>query len=399
MVITVIFSIVLFLFSFMTVINYSYSMENEFIAGINSSLVEEIRTSIANGKSMDKYYGLEALLNKSVKIIGDDCVIFAYDKKDQLCGCSNPAVYPFDTKGYKEVCIDIESSVGDKEGSLSVYYPKKRIIDTIIPSAIQGAVGSAIILAIIVFVFSLLLIKMVCSQRRAMLVIVGGIIIQGLLCTYLYAGIFRDSAEKNIYGIAEYLGNSMIAMEEKGIQLNDISDIDEYLEKEVEKYEWVKKIYLSKDITTSSGEAYVLKLSDGDNLNVVFDISKKYITKRVLQMLLAFFATVILAIIVMVETLPLSDLIIFRRTAKYDSRNPMQYEFAASSLRLTNFLMSTFSYICLSFAALQIKEWNRGIGGISPQIASVIVFVVDLFRRRKARKYGRRRPAVCAERK
>ena len=380
MIIAAVFSVLLFFFSLMTVFRYSCDMEEDYISGCSEEILVEFTNGLTNGKTIDNYYGIKGLLDKATELTGGQNIIIVRNS-DEKPVTSNQQENSFEISSfmYKQVRQAILDGDGKVCGYLDSYYPISMIFSAMKSKIISSAVGSLLILAVTILIFSVILIRALMSRNKALLVIIGGMILMGLFCTWNYSSIFIESAEKNISGTADYISGSIQELSEKGIRINDISDLDEYLESEAGKYEWVSDIYLDDGMdsseTTEDKMADIRKYrfqTDDKQLVICYRIADNYIIIRVLKMLLAFFATVILAVICMIESLPVADLMIFRKTKIFNSRSSTQYEFSAVTLRLTNFLTSTCSYMCMSFSALQIKEWNQGFWGISPIVASAL---------------------------
>lgn len=372
MIILAISSIVLFMFSYLTVNNYTTTMEKEYIEGCNQKTIEEIENGLTYGKTLGNYYGLDDVLQKTTNVVGEDKVIVVCDPKGKILGTGYPKKkFPVEISKYNKVSQEIKAPDGNTAGSINTYFTKKSIKDATHSNMIKSAIICGIILIITFVVFIGLLMKTSISQKKALIVIIVGIILQGVVSTAVYSNIFKDAAEKNVYGIASYVVTSIESVQDKGIKLEEIEDVDEYLDAESRKYDFIQSISLEKNPSQDSDSVYTLPINN-TNLKVEFNISSWYITKKVISMMLAFFATVILAVILMIEMLKVPDLAIFRKTTLFNTRCESQYEFSAVTLRLTNFLVSTFSYMCLSFAALQIKEWNQGCWGMSPAVSSAM---------------------------
>lgn len=371
-IITVVSSFVLFIFSFITVTNYMTNMEKEYIEGCNEKSLEEVENGLSYGKTLDNYYGLDDVLARATNIVGEEKIILVVDNEGKVLGTGYPKEkFPVDVTDFNKVEQEIHDANGNVAGKMVTYFSKESITNAAKPSIVMAALGCSLILIISLVAFAFALVKSTWSQKKSLSIIIIGIILQGILCTALYSNIFRESSRKNVYGIASYLGTAFESVQEKGINVDDIEDVNEYLGKESEKYDFIQSITLTQEKLQKSDSEYIVGIKDS-SVKVRFDISDWYITKKVIGMMLSFFATVILSVIVMIESIPISDLSIFRRTTMYNTRCKRQYEMSAKTLRLTNFTACTFSYMCLSFAALQIKEWNVGCWGMSAAMASAM---------------------------
>lgn len=371
-IITIVSSFVLFVFSYITVTNYMTNMEKDYIEGCNEKSLDEIENGLSYGKTLDNYFGLDEILVRATSVIGEDRVVVVEDNNEKVLATGYARdKFPIDVTDYNKVEQEIKDINGEVAGKMVTYFSKESINGEAASSVAMAAIGCGIILIVSLLLFGYVLVKTILNQKKALRIIIIGIILQGVLCTALYSNIFREAAKKNVYGIASYLGTAIESVQEKGINVDDIEDVGEYLNKESQKYDFIQSISLTQEKLQKNDSEYIIGIKDS-SVKVRFDISNWYITRKVIEMMLSFFATVILSVIIMIESIPISDLSIFRRTTLFNTKCERQYEMSAMTLRLTNFTSCTFSYICLSFAALQIKEWNVGCWGMSAALASAM---------------------------
>ena len=362
----------LFGLSYLSLLNYSYDMEEQYITACNAETISELESSMKYGKSISSYYGISRLLDKAASLLRDNCILVIKDADGtDIASTETLQSFSVDTSEYGITEQEIFDKHGQTAGLLITYYPKSGIQADLNSAMVRSAVGSIVIICALFICYALLGALKKVSRQKLVYVIIAGIIVQGCFLTYNYAPQFKISAEKNVYGIAAYLKDTLDSITEKGIEIEEINDLDSYLSEKQQSYEWISSIKIVNNDPVSDDDTYVLSLGDGNSdMALQIGISSGYIQWNVTEMVLTFIATIIIAVVIMKESLSLSDIIAFKKSGMFGKRCSEQFSDVAKTLRYSKFMSSTFSYICLSFAALQIKEWNAGFWGISPEMAA-----------------------------
>ncbi|MCR5592048.1 MAG: MFS transporter [Lachnospiraceae bacterium] len=377
LIITALSAVALCALSYLTVLDYSYSNEEQYIITCNETAVEEIETSLQYGKRLSNYYGIGQVLQRSRELISDggmDSIVVVEDADGNVIATTKDEdhfVIPLSE--YGTVRQDILD--GDKTaGVLTTYYSKKNVVSSLAPSARRSTFGSIGILALLIIVLVTVGVKKNWQANRIVFAAVAAIVLQGIFLTAVYEQEFVRASEKSIKGVASYIGASIDGVLEKGVEMDEIADLGDYLEKKKQENDFIKDIYIERtEKVVDDDDLFVAEIENTDSSLVLScRIADGYIRKNVINMVLMFVATIILAVIVLKESLPLSDMIAFRKSGEFEKPVKDQYDNVARAIRYGNFLSLTFEYMCLSFSALQIKEWNQGAWGLSPVMAAAL---------------------------
>jgi len=359
--------------SYLTVLQYSYDMGKNSIEVTNQEIIQELETSLQYGKKLDSFYGLSDVLSKGKTLLNNGTILTIESIDNQILALSEKSnSITINPNEYLQVSQDIND--GTKVvGILKSYLPKVSITSSLKSTLFTTIACCAAVFLIILFIFLVILPKRNISKKKSIIIVICGILLQGALLTVIYVPVFVSSANDTVKGVGDYIQYSLIQMKEKGINIEDIDGIDEYLNEKASSYDWVDSITLedSNDSTNISDKNRIVMKIDDKSI-VLVAVSDNYILKQIIKMILTFLATIFIAVIFMVEFLYLPDIILFRKTDKFDTSCEEQYKNVAKSLRMSNFLTSTFSYMCLAFSALQIKEWNQGCFGLSPELSAAL---------------------------
>jgi nucleoside permease NupC len=79
-------------------------------------------------------------------------------------------------------------------------------------------------------------------NETVMLMVVVAVIIQGVFLTAVYVKEFEKVTQKSISAVAAYLSSSIESVLDKGISLDEISDLEEYLDSKRQENDFIKNI-------------------------------------------------------------------------------------------------------------------------------------------------------------
>ncbi|MCR5686806.1 MAG: MFS transporter [Lachnospiraceae bacterium] len=378
LIITVMSALALCALSYLTVLDYSFANEEQYIVTCNESAVEEIETSLRYGKRLSNYYGIRQVLLRSRDLVaegGMDSIIVIEDADGSVIATTmeeDHFVIPM--SDYKAIEQEIHDGADNTAGILKTYYSKDNVVSALLPSAVRSTLGSLGILIVLVIVLLAAGVRKNWSANRVVAAAVAAIILQGVFLTAVYEQEFVKASQKSITGVASYIGASIDGVLEKGVAIDEIADLGDYLEKKKQENDFIKDIYIERtDKIPEDDDLFAVGIENTDSSLVLScRIAEGYIRKNVINMVLMFVATIILAVIVLKESLTLSDMIAFRKSGRFGKNVPEQFENIARAIRYGNFMSLTFEYMCLSFSALQIKEWNQGAWGLSPVMAAAL---------------------------
>ena len=361
--------------SHLTIVDFLYTMEEEYDRAANDEIIRELESSIEYGKSLDSYYGLHGILRRAASLLREGTVLAVEGGDGAVLAVSEESnLVEIDRSAYGELRQEIHNPDGSPAGVFTTWYPLAAVRSDASQALWRSILASAALFVLLVVLCLLLESRFHWTLNRVTRVIIAIVLIQSAILTVLYVPRFQAAAERNVRGIGLYLENTLDAMMEKGIALEDIDNLDEILRERQERYQWIEEIALRPG-TEAREQANMLVIplrGSEENLCMLFHISESYLRGNVAQMLLTYLATVFLAVVCMMEFLPLSGLNEFRRSAAFNTASPEQYASLAPTLRCMSFLSATFVYICLSFSALLIKEWNRGFLGMDAGTAAAL---------------------------
>ena len=358
--------------SYLTVLNFSYENEERYIATCNEGITSELETSMKYGKSLESYYGIESVLKDAAEMLGNDCILCLTGKDGEILAASLETTV--NMSEYRELKQDILDPDGERAGSLYTYYPNSYILESLLPARNRAIAEMPVFLLFLIAVCTYLSFARNFSTHRLINVVLILIIAEGVFFTFNYQGCFHRAAEKNARSVASYVASSLNDLLEKGVALEDISDLDDYLIQEAAQNPSIQEIIIFSDEEEIKSEHYFAYdlFDSGKKLGIVFQVDEQNIRQNVMNMILTFAATIILLVIIMRESLVLSEIDETRKNGQLEARSKESYETLAKAIRYGNFLSVTFDYICLSFSALMIREWNQGIFGISPAFAAAL---------------------------
>lgn len=356
--------------SLLSVISYNillgsyYEVRSQYISLVNEQVIEEIETSIRFGKSLDNYYGMDQMLEKATSQLGEGYQILILSPEDQIqyarSGQVGSTFQLQDPRNQKIIRQEIFGQGGTQIGSFVTLYDKER--ERALASKEMGQLRmktgiAAGILSLAALILMPLLARRSKRQETTMVAVIMGImILQSAFLITSYQGTYRETVLASADGIANYVGISLQEIEEKGVTIDQITDLEAYLE-EKSSYEMIESI------TVSSTETEIL---------VETEVSDDFILKIILAMGLNFIAAIAVIFVITGESVRLSQMLDFRKTEVFNRRHPEQYRQMALILRYSNFLTSVGSYSCLAFSALMIRQWNQGAFGLSPGMTAAL---------------------------
>ena len=378
----------LWILSNLTIQDYSYDNEDQYIIAVNDGMVEELETIIRYGIQLERYQALTSSIKNAAKLLEKGCIIVMENSEGQvIASSSDEDAFSVSLDEYRKVEQNVvDPSDESVAGILYTYYPKSLIKETVRGAGRRALAGSIVIVLLMIVLCRILSEKKGMESDRLIRIIVIGIIFQGIFLTVNYSGTFVDSAYRNIEGASTSIAQTFNSLGERGVKPGDISDLEEYLNEKVSENKAIEKIKITKDAgvnvsgRTSKENQLLIPIKDmGVSLLLIFNISYNYIRISILQMILMFAATIILAVIVMKESLGLSYLLEYRKSPEFSKPVPKTFDSVARALRYGTFLSVTFDYLCMSYSALLIKEWNQETFGISPIFAAALSISVCSF--------------------
>ncbi|MBQ7677802.1 MAG: hypothetical protein IJT32_06170, partial [Lachnospiraceae bacterium] len=375
LIITVLSAVGFCVLSYLTVLQFSVQSVEQLIETSNSGIIKEVETSLSYGKKLSNYYGISQVLSKAQELLPEESILTITDADGGVIATTEGTEhFTVSLSEYGVVEQTICEETGEKAGVLTTYYRKQPVRAQLKPVVLSSVVGSIIILLAVVLITAFIHTKRPLSGGGVAAVFTAAILLQGALLTVTYGGAFEDVARKSVTSVADYVTSSVNHVLDKGVHISEIADLDSFFAEVVRDNNVIEDIQLTGKGSVSEDEYTIVdEITDLSARKViVYYISEENIRSLVIQMVLTFVATSFLSVIVMRESLTLSEMLSFRRSEDFNTQTDEQFDVIAKAIRYGNFLSLTFDYLCLSFSALLIKEWNEGFLFMSPVMAAAL---------------------------
>ena len=371
--------------SYLTVLRFSVESEEQYITTCNTGVIDEIEVSLTFGKRLSNYYGLSQVLSRAREYLPEGAILTMADVDGGvLAATKEGGHFALSLSDYGVVTQSVRDEKGKTAGVLTTYYEKQPITDGLMPAVIKSIIGSLAVLAAAILAAAAIGVKRRLDSSSVAVVLMAAIILQGAILVIIYAGAFENVAQQGVKSVASYVSASVNSVLDKDVHVDEIADLDAFFSKVRDENAFIEEIHLAKAKDEVADEnTYVEETTATDNTVLVLSVSEEKIRQLVISMILMFAATSFLSVIVMKESLTLFDMITFRMGTSFNTATDEQFDEIAKAIRYGNFLALTFDYMCLSFSALQIKEWNEGFFSISPVMAAALSISIcqlaDLF--------------------
>ncbi|MBQ9632401.1 MAG: MFS transporter, partial [Lachnospiraceae bacterium] len=360
--------------SYLAIYDYAEDNEEQYIRITNDGIIDELQTVVRYGIQLERYPKLKNEIDNAAGLLGEGSILVLENEDGQVMAASGEeSHFSIPMNRYSEVRQELEHpDSGQAVGALVTYYPKDIVSRRIASAGQRSLAGSAVILLCLVAACMLLAGRMSYGANRLIPVIVAGIAVQGAFLVIHYHPLFEEAALRSAQGVSAYMSQTFDQLAESGVRAEDISDLEDYLQEKSDENPSIRQIRM-----VAAGEAeetgnVISADIDGMDRTLVIEIDESYIRSSVWDMVLVFVATIVLVVIVLRESLGLSEILEFRRSGDFGKAQPSSYAHVSKALRYGTFLSVTFDYICLAFSALVIREWNQGILGGSPAMAAAL---------------------------
>lgn len=421
------------------VFSQSYrEIKGQYYSVVSKQIVEDIENSIRNGKEIERFYGMDKVLDEMLDIISTDEVPISAAVTDMsgrvlysssreanggsyLGGIIQAEDIAFDEETsyktiqsgeYEVMAQPICDTQGDQIGVMALSYSTKRIqqelsvqkrsSDMITICSISGTV-------ILLVLYFLILPRSVCveesqsdggvesykSKQREnrflflipVLAIMAGLLVQCVISYNGYQKRYKEVMLEGAQGISEYIGGIISTLHDKGVAYERMNGLSEYLADKVTDSSllWnvsVVGVYAdTADILAHSSEYSVaLELSSVDEITTCInvEISKDYIDEKMFGMLLVFVVTFAVALIMIIEILRLPDALFTRLSRQFRTSQSVQAEACAPMLRIGAFITYTGLYAATPFSSVLITQWNKGLFGLPVTFLASIPMTAEL---------------------
>lgn len=394
--------------------NTCITLQEQHIRTEVSEVVDTIENSVNFGKELENYYGMDELLAKACEISDgniDAAVLdgsgeplylsFAdSDKRIELLSQIYTEEYQAelsDAAGngimgervslgdYESIVFPLHKQEEVTAGYFLVIYRQSDFLeknDFSEPERAKWIIWAAVSIFLCVF---LLRKKGKKRQMRYLPVafIMAGMLVNIIFMYQAYKDKYFAMVSRNAESAAVYLQESVEKLLEKGLPVESLAEISDYLNQKAEGNAAIESIAVVKNYySTNEGvdaDKYVLSLEAADGaaqLDVV--VSRSYIMQRVLMMTLTFGAVLAISLMLTYELTNLAEIISARADKAFNQKTKRQMEAVGIQVKILSFLTYMAIYASMSYTAVVMRKWNASLFGLSEAVSASLPLTVEL---------------------
>lgn len=417
-------------------------IKQQYYAVVSKQIVEDIENSVKNGKTIERFYGMDNVLSEMLELISSDSVTVrtavtdsngnvlytsyaSEEKKDEYNAIIASEIvqqnisfpdentsYRIVTSGEYELMIQpIFDSKGEQIGSMNVFYRSADIDNELLPQKQSSNIATLLCVSatvLILMIYFLALPRSIADERDSgetaeiiqhkqrrnifvfvipVVAIMAGLMVQCVMSYNEYQKRYKDVMFEGATGISEYIGSVMDDLRDKGVPYHKMNGLEQYLAGKVDESPllWnisVESVFAdTSDLLEHASEyniCYTLETDEVSTVRISVEISKDYIDDKMMDMLLVFAVTFIVALIMIYELLKLPDILFSRLSKSYRSSSIQQSKSTASVVRLGAFIAYTGMYVGIPFSSVLINQWNKSVFGLSVTFLASIPMTAEL---------------------
>ncbi|MCR5178876.1 MAG: MFS transporter [Lachnospiraceae bacterium] len=426
---SVLFLMSLFAITFVTVMGYlnyrtnAIELEEQAIERIEDDTVTRLETALGFGKSFENFYGIDEILcSFSEQITGP--APFITDKNGELMyageGSADDILQITASEQFrKKLASEDDESGKINLGKSKIIYTRIRqddksignfccvYTDAIYRSGFGPLKNSLFTLMLItllilflaqffyVFVISDFIGEKLKDDFRIlrervipMFLMTIGIIVLSALSMVLFQKDYRARADSVIRISLGNLETTIKRVKDQGVELRDISGLDDYIRSRVESLNTLSSVRISERIAeverTDEGSNVISFTIDSDwsgdqELYLEAEISGGAMRTQITNMILILLSTTIILLIFIFEINNIVELITEQAALRVDGDTCFSERQIGLTLRLTGFLCSTAEYMCIPYAAMLIRESGQSLFGLSVGMTAALPLTVEGF--------------------
>ena len=400
-------------------------IKQQYYAVVSYQIVEDIENSVKNGKQIERFYGMDNVLNDMLDLISTDTIpvktaitdisgnvlyssfgsgdgkatylamIADQHIQDNIKFADGSSSYKIvNSKEYEFMLQPIYATDGSQIGSLLLFYRTADISTELLPqkqssdTATALCVASTILILVIYFLFLPRSIgeanigeteveEYARKQKENKLMfvvpviaIMVGLLVQCLLSYNEYQQRYKTVMFEGATGISEYIGGIVDDLNTKGVPYEKMNGLGEYLaDKAVDSpLLWnisIVNVFADTSNLLERTSEYNVSLPIGiqgeQNMHINIEISKEYIDSKMTSMLLVFVVSFAVALIMIFEFLKLPDAMFDRISSTFKNSKKEQSEIVSPVLRLGSFIAYTGMYVGIPFSSVLILQWNKSM--------------------------------------
>lgn len=396
--------------------NTCITLQEQYIGTEVSEVVDTIENSVSFGKELKNYYGMDELFNQVCKISEGNIEAAVLNKKGKPLYLSFEDskksrkllswIYMADyqekvakVKGknitgenvslgnYESLVFPIYQGEKEVVGHFLVIYQQKSLLgknDFSFLEKVKWVIWGAVVIFLSIFVFSEKE-KMQGYMRYVPIVfIMIGMLVHMLFMYQIYRDKYSVMVSKNAKSAAAYLQSSVDNLLKKGLPVERVAEISDYLNQKVKNNVAIESIAIVQSYYNTNGkaenkDASILNLEVADGLaqlNVV--VSRSYITEKVLMMTLTFGAVFIICLMITYELTHLAEVISVRADKGFNRETKEQLGAVGVQIKLLSFLTYTAIYTSMSYTAVIMRNRDASLFGLSKTVSASLPLTVEL---------------------
>lgn len=394
--------------------NTCIELEEQHIVTEVNEIIGSIEDSLNFGKELGNYYGIDEVIEKICACSEGNLKAIVTDKNgDPLYlsfGKSEENIQDltiFYSNKYKEELLKVEKKgnmveFGEKtsliypilknekqiEGYIIIIYNEKSLMNQTQDISVYKVMLLLLGIVIIVLMVVLFLIdkKNVKDVKRRYVPIA---IIMAAMFAYIaflfttYRENYNELVRKKAEDMAISIQNTMNELVEKGLTVEELYRVDNYLEEKENTMESIKNIEIvtdKKSIDTGSNvtkDKIYLDIAGGQAV-LDITINQSYIKKKINTMTLTFGAVFVVCMMITYELMQLVELISIRVSKKFNQKCKEQFQGISTQIRLISFLSYTAIYTSMPYAAVIMRKWDAQVFGLSNSVSASLPLTVEL---------------------
>lgn len=400
-------------------------IKRQYYSVVSHQIVEDIENSLKNGKQIERFYGMDNVLNDMLELISTNTIPIetaitdvsgnilysSFGSSDQKAEYNSLIAdehiqdnIPFlqgETE-YKTVsALEYEFMIqpvydtdNAQNGALLLFYKTEDISNELAPQKQSSDVATAMCIAVTVLVLVIYFLflprnigevdpdesEVEAYARKAKdnklmfviptIAIMIGLLVQCMMSYNEYQKRYKDVMFEGATGISEYIGGIVDDLNSKNVPYESMNGLDTYLADKVGSSPllWnisVVNVYADTAGLLSRTSEYNVSLPIGNQsvqqMHINIEISKEYIDSKMMSMLLVFAVSFAVALIMIFELLKLPDAIFERLSKTFKTTKKQQSGIVSPMLRLGSFIAYTGMYVGIPYSSVLILQWNKTI--------------------------------------
>lgn len=404
--------------------NYREVKQSTF-AAMCDQVIGDMETSIQYGKRLDRYYGIDAVLERTQALFDEGVMevgvldqegnllysTFASDREVRALVGSDEArklaTASIAAGSYELLSQNDHEALfmpimdGDSQvGRFVLCYPTSVYAGqrTVMLQEIAVLFAIVAVLGLVAFFIYYRLLRKkldtLSAERRQLLtfgvpsaLLIGCILITGATNFLFFQDRYENAIREDAVSIVEYVGATTQSLYEKGVPYEEMAGLEHYLAEKVDSLPVLENLRISSILSDSgtvlgaSSAADVVSVeltTDEGALSVEAFISDDYVQEKLRTLFLLFLAMFIFSVVIIYEATRLPAMFSQRRRDAHGSLNDAgTYSYVSANIRLMSFLRTFGNYMYVPYSALLIKQWDQSVGPLGVGVTAALPLSVE----------------------